>query len=92
MVIVTGGLMSSNGIIMIGLLGPLFALILPNKRRALILFAFYMVLVLVLAGFCRLPKDRVFIAAGFKPFDFWPGRAPGRGPARSGSPCLGPTA
>lgn len=40
-----GGIFQGIGAIFVGLLGPFYALILPNKRRAIILFILYLVLI-----------------------------------------------
>lgn len=41
-----GGLLTAGGAIFIGLMGPLYALTLPNKRRAIFVFILYMVLMI----------------------------------------------
>jgi serine phosphatase RsbU (regulator of sigma subunit) len=73
MTVVSGGVWRSQGIIMIGLLGPLFALILPGRRRALVLFGLFSVLVLVLVGLWPFPEEKVYTPAGFNSFQFWLG-------------------
>jgi hypothetical protein len=39
-----GGLLTAGAAIFVGLIGPMYALILPNKRRAIYIFILYMVL------------------------------------------------
>jgi hypothetical protein len=68
-----GGIWRAGGGIMIGLLGPLFALMLPDKRWAFCLFGLYIALVLILTGIWPFPGDRAFLAAGFDQFQFWLG-------------------
>jgi signal transduction histidine kinase/DNA-binding response OmpR family regulator len=42
-----GGLLHAGGVIFIGLLAPLYALTLPNKKRAIIIFLLYMSLMFI---------------------------------------------
>ncbi len=42
-VLITGGILHSAGIIFIGLVGPLYALVFPSRRRAIILLILYLV-------------------------------------------------
>ncbi len=69
--VVYGGVWRSQGAIMIGLLGPLFALMFPNRRRALFLFALYAALVMALGAFLIFPGDRGLKLFGVDPFEFW---------------------
>jgi len=71
--VTAGGIWRASGSIMIGLLGPLFALMLPDKRWAFCLFGLYVALVLILTGIWPFPGDRAFLAAGFDQFQFWLG-------------------
>jgi hypothetical protein len=71
--VTAGGIWHASGSIMIGLLGPLFALMLPDKRWAFCLFGLYVALVLILTGIWPFPGDRAFLAAGFDQFQFWLG-------------------
>ena len=73
MAVAEGGLWQSGGGIMIGLLGPLYALIFPKKHRAFFLFGLYAALVLILAALWPFPKDRDFLSTGFDSFQFWLG-------------------
>jgi serine phosphatase RsbU (regulator of sigma subunit) len=73
MTVASGGIWRSQGAIMVGLLGPLFALILPRRRRALILFGLYAALVLVLAGLWPFPEEKAVAPAGLDTFQFWVG-------------------
>lgn len=47
--ILLGGLLQSGGLIMIGLIGPSYALAWPNKKRAIFLFVLYLILVFAAA-------------------------------------------
>jgi len=71
--IASGGIWRSRGAIIVGLLGPLFALIFPSRRRAFFLFGLYAALVLVLGVFWPFPRDRAAAPAGLDPFRFWLG-------------------
>jgi serine phosphatase RsbU (regulator of sigma subunit) len=73
MTVAYGGVWRSQGIIMVGLLGPLFALIFPDKRRALVLFGLYITLVMVLGALWSFPKDQGFLPFGLDRFQFWLG-------------------
>jgi serine phosphatase RsbU (regulator of sigma subunit) len=73
MTVVSGGVWRSQGAIMVGLLGPLFALLFPRRRRAFFLFGLYAALVLVLGVLWPFPKDQGSMPAGLDPFLFWPG-------------------
>jgi signal transduction histidine kinase/DNA-binding response OmpR family regulator len=44
-VMITGGIFNSAGIVFVGLLGPLYALVFPNGRRAIIMLVFYILTV-----------------------------------------------
>jgi serine phosphatase RsbU (regulator of sigma subunit) len=68
-----GGVWRSQGAIMIGLLGPLFALLFPRRRRALYLFGLYAALVLILGVFWPFPLERGSAPLGLNPFQFWSG-------------------
>jgi serine phosphatase RsbU (regulator of sigma subunit) len=69
--ILKGGIWSANGAIYIGLLGPLYALLLPNKRKALFLFGLYVVLVVVIVIFQPYFTDSLSGMTGFRLFIFW---------------------
>jgi serine phosphatase RsbU (regulator of sigma subunit) len=69
--VMLGGLWRSQGAIMIGLLGPLFALIFPNRRRAFFLFGLYAAVVIVLGVFWTFPKEQNSRPFGVAPFQFW---------------------
>ncbi len=45
-VLITGGIFHSGGIVFVGLLGPLYALVFPNGRRAIMILIFYILTVL----------------------------------------------
>lgn len=67
------GIWNANGAIYIGLLGPLFALLLPNKRKALFLFGLYVVLVVLIVLFQPYFADSISEMTGFRLFIFWYG-------------------
>jgi serine phosphatase RsbU (regulator of sigma subunit) len=69
--ILKGGIWSANGSIYIGLLGPLFALLLPNKRKAFFLFGLYVVLVVGLVIYQPYFKDSPAKMIGMRMFIFW---------------------
>lgn len=71
MTVLSKGIWRSQGAIMIGLLGPIYALILPKRRVAVFLFGFYAALVLALGVFWRFPEDEPYIPVGVGPFGFW---------------------
>ncbi|MGD8538498.1 MAG: PP2C family protein-serine/threonine phosphatase [Candidatus Aminicenantes bacterium] len=71
--ILKGGIWSANGAIYIGLMGPLFALLLPNKRKAIFLFALYVVLVIVIVLLEPYFADSALDMTGFRLFIFWYG-------------------
>jgi sigma-B regulation protein RsbU (phosphoserine phosphatase) len=71
--ILKGGIWSANGAIYIGLMGPLFALLLPNKRKAIFLFALYVVLVIVIVLLEPYFADSASDMTGFRLFIFWYG-------------------
>lgn len=43
-VYIMGGILYGGGAVFVGLLGPFYALVLPDKKRATILFVFYLIL------------------------------------------------
>jgi serine phosphatase RsbU (regulator of sigma subunit) len=68
-----GGIWRANGGIYIGLLGPLYALLLPNKRWALQLFGLYALLVgvfVIIEPYFANPQPEI---TGFRLFLFWYG-------------------
>jgi serine phosphatase RsbU (regulator of sigma subunit) len=71
--ILKGGIWSANGSIYIGLLGPLYALLLPNKRKALFLFGLYAVLVVVIVIFQPYFTDSLSEMTGIRLSIFWYG-------------------
>ncbi|MGA2361474.1 MAG: PP2C family protein-serine/threonine phosphatase [Candidatus Aminicenantales bacterium] len=71
MTVALGGVWRSQGAIMIGLLGPLFALLFPARRRAFYLFGIYAALVLVIGVFWPFPLERGSSPLGLNPFQFW---------------------
>ncbi len=42
-----GGILHGGGAVFVGLLGPFYALVLPNKKRAIYLFVFYLLLMTI---------------------------------------------
>jgi len=73
MTFISEGIWRSQGAIMVGILGPIYALILPKRRLAVFLFGLYSVLVLVLGVFWRFPQDEPYIPVGIDPLGFWAG-------------------
>jgi serine phosphatase RsbU (regulator of sigma subunit) len=73
MTVAAGGVWRSGGAILVGLLGPLFALILPGRRRAFWLFGLYAAVVMILGAFWPFPKEQNLRPLGFDPFQFWLG-------------------
>jgi serine phosphatase RsbU (regulator of sigma subunit) len=71
--ILRGGIWNTNGSIYIGLLGPLYALLLPNKRKALSLFGLYAVLVVLIVIIQPYLRDTGSSLTGFRLFVFWYG-------------------
>ena len=71
--ILKGGIWSANGAIYIGLLGPLYALLLPNKRKALIIFGLYVVLTIVIVLIQPYLSDSISEMTGLRLFLFWYG-------------------
>jgi len=71
--ILKGGIWSANGSIYIGLLGPLYALLLPNKRKALYLFGLYALLVVVIVIYQPYFTDSLSEMTGVRLFIFWYG-------------------
>ncbi|MGD9347017.1 MAG: PP2C family protein-serine/threonine phosphatase [Candidatus Aminicenantes bacterium] len=67
------GIWNANGAIYIGLMGPIFALLLPNKRKALLLFGLYVLLVIVIVLFQPYFADSIAEITGFRLFIFWYG-------------------
>lgn len=43
-VYIMGGILYGGGAVFVGLLGPFYALVLPDKKRAIVLFVFYLIL------------------------------------------------
>ena len=70
---VLGGLWRSGGAVMAGLLGPLYALLFPKKRRALFLFGLYALSILGLTLFPLFPRDSTVELTGPYSFVFWSG-------------------
>lgn len=66
-----GGIWNANSAIYIGLLGPFFALLLPNKRKALFLFGLYVGLVVMTVIFQPYFTDSISELTGFRLFIFW---------------------
>ena len=54
---ILGGIWRSGGAILVGLLGPLYALLFPNKRKAFYLFGLYAASILVLTLVPLFPRD-----------------------------------
>ena len=71
MTFAAGGVWRSQGAILIGLLGPLFALLFPKRRRAFYLFGAYAALVLIVGVFWRFPLEKSSAPLGLNPFQFW---------------------
>jgi serine phosphatase RsbU (regulator of sigma subunit) len=71
--VLKGGIWSANGVIYVGILGPLYALLLPNKRKALFLFGLYVVLTVVIVLFQPYFNEVVSGLTGFRLFMFWYG-------------------
>ena len=71
--ILKGGIWNANGAIYIGLMGPLFALLLPNKRKALFLFGLYVVLTVIIVLIEPHLSDSISEMAGLRMFIFWYG-------------------
>lgn len=70
---VLGGIWRSGGAIMVGLLGPLYALVFPKKRRAFTLFGLYAASILGLTLFPLFPRDSAAELTGLNFFLFWSG-------------------
>ena len=68
-----GGIWSANGAIYIGLLGPLYALLLPNKRKALYIFGLYALLIGIAVISQPYFTDSISEMTGFRLFLFWYG-------------------
>ena len=66
-----GGIWSANGAIYIGLLGPLYALLLPNKRKALYIFGLYALLIGIAVISQPYFTDSISEMTGFRLFLFW---------------------
>jgi serine phosphatase RsbU (regulator of sigma subunit) len=66
-----GGVWRSQGVILIGLLGPLFALLFPRRRRAFYLFGIYAALVLIVGVYWPFPLERSSAPLGLNPFQLW---------------------
>ncbi|MBN2763965.1 MAG: response regulator, partial [Bacteroidales bacterium] len=49
LVLITGGILYSGGAVFIGLIGPLYALVFPNRKRAIIMLIFYLLTVIAAA-------------------------------------------
>ncbi len=48
-ILITGGILHSAGIVFIGLLGPLYALVFPKGRRAVLMLVFYLITLIAAA-------------------------------------------
>jgi serine phosphatase RsbU (regulator of sigma subunit) len=70
---VLGGLWRSEGIVMVGLLGPLYALLFPKKRKAFYLFGLYAASILGLTLFPSFPRDSSVELTRPYSFVFWSG-------------------
>ena len=70
---ILGGLWRSGGAIMVGLLGPLYALLFPKKRKAFYLFCLYAASILGLTLFPFFPRDSTVELTGPYSFVFWSG-------------------
>jgi serine phosphatase RsbU (regulator of sigma subunit) len=70
---ISGGLWRSGGAIMVGLLGPLFALLFPNRRKAFALFCLYAITILALTLFPAFPRDSTVKLTGNYSIIFWTG-------------------
>ena len=46
-----GGIMESGGIIFLGLIAPVYAIVFPNRGRAILVFVLYLISLLILVGF-----------------------------------------
>lgn len=46
-VFLMGGIIHGGGAVFVGLLGPLYALVLPSKKRSVIIFLFYLLLMII---------------------------------------------
>jgi serine phosphatase RsbU (regulator of sigma subunit) len=71
--ILKGGIWNANGAIYIGLLGPLYALLLPNKRKAIYLFGLYVVLTIVIVLIQPHFYSSISEITGFRLSIFWYG-------------------
>jgi len=70
---ILGGLWRSGGAVMTGLLGPLFALLFPNRRKAFTLFCLYALSILVLSLLPLFPRDSAVKLTGNYSIVFWTG-------------------
>jgi serine phosphatase RsbU (regulator of sigma subunit) len=73
MTFILGGMWRSGAAVMVGLMGPLFALLFPNRRRALFLFGLYALSILGLALLPVFPHDSPADLTGLDLYLFWPG-------------------
>jgi len=71
--LILGGLWRSGGVIMVGLLGPLYALLFPKKRKAFYLFGLYAASILGLTLFPLFPRDSTVELTGPYSLVFWSG-------------------
>ena len=70
---ILGGLWRSEGAVMVGLLGPLYALLFPKKRKAFYLFGLYAASILGLTLFPLFPRDSSVELTRPYSFVFWSG-------------------
>jgi serine phosphatase RsbU (regulator of sigma subunit) len=70
---ILGGLWRSGGALMVGLLGPLFALLFPNRRKAIYLFCLYAASILALTLLPIFPGDSTVELTGKYSLIFWTG-------------------
>jgi serine phosphatase RsbU (regulator of sigma subunit) len=68
-----GGIWNANGAIYIGFMGPIYALLLPKKRRALFLFGLYAVLVIAIVILQPYFAGSISEMTGIRLFIFWYG-------------------
>ena len=54
-----GGILNGGGAVFVGLLGPFYALVLPDKKRAIVLFVFYLLL-MTIATFAESPDEDTY--------------------------------
>jgi serine phosphatase RsbU (regulator of sigma subunit) len=71
--VLAGGIWHANGLIYVGLLGPLYALLLPDKRKALFFFGAYVVLIILIVTLQPYFTDSVSEMTNVRLFIFWYG-------------------